>query len=127
LKSEKLVFKIIINSLENESVVQHSDFTDDEFVKMLSTRGDKRFNAPEKLHPMAGGAKFKTILKELEEVRNNSISFVQSTNAQLRQHFSKSPIGNLDTYQWTLQISAHMLRHIEQIEEILASENFPKP
>ena len=126
VSSEKLVWNLIAQSLEIQSADQNSDFTDDEFVQMLSTRGDRKFNAPEKLRPSGNEAiPFKELIKDFDVGRMRTIEFIGTTNQDLRSHFQRSPIGALDTYQWTLQIGAHTLRHIEQIEEIKANKNFP--
>ncbi|MBK9929498.1 MAG: hypothetical protein IPP04_06445 [Saprospiraceae bacterium] len=53
------------------------------------------------------------------ENRNKTIEIVKHTSADLRAHFTRHPsFGNLDAYQWTLNVSAHYNRHVEQILEI---------
>ncbi len=126
VKAENLVLSIIDQCLQISGEGQQRDMADDEFIELLSTRGEKRFTAPEKLQPVIRNeATFSETMVAFNAVRSRSLSFIDTSQQDLRHHFSKSPIGNLDAYQWTLQIAAHTLRHLEQIEEIIKSDGFP--
>ena len=126
-KVEEIVWSIIQKSLQTPEEEQQTDIGDDEFIAKLSTR-EKKYTAPEVLKPEE--SKYESFIEALEDFqvkRYRTIKFLKKTKKNLRKHFAMNPVfGNLDTYQWTLHASAHCLRHIEQIEEILANEGFPK-
>ena len=126
IKVEDITWGIIVKSLEKPDEGQASSITDDDFIRQMSTR-EQNFNAPKMLLPETSGyASVKEALEVLKEKRNRTIKFVKTTDADLRKHFSPNPVfGLLDTYQWTLHPATHCLRHIEQIEEILAHDDFP--
>jgi uncharacterized damage-inducible protein DinB len=123
---EEIVWTILNRILKEPGDGQKSDISDDEFILKLSTR-EQNFKAPEILKPDYNKyASFKEALQSFEDKRNRTIEFVKTTRENLRGHFSKNPVfGNLDAYQWTLHVSAHAYRHIEQIEEIMRDSKFP--
>ncbi|MGA7856113.1 MAG: DinB family protein [Candidatus Acidiferrales bacterium] len=85
-----------------------------------------RFQAPEILVP-TGRVPDEQLLPDFEAARQKSRDFAASTQADLRSHFFKHPaLGDLDLYQWLLMIAAHCDRHRAQIEEVIASEGFPR-
>lgn len=124
---ENRVWDIVNKSLKVSGEGQKSEISDEEFIRRLSTR-EVNFKAPKILQPMDEKyATFGDALKAFAESRARTIDFMKSTQENLRGHFSQNPVyGNLDAYQWTLHVSAHAYRHIEQVEEILAHSNFPK-
>src|SRR5580693_5056353 len=65
-------------------------------------------------------------ISRFQTLRVTMIDYIKSTNDDLRAHSfgSRSPI---DCWQWMLEISTHAERHIQQIREIKADPNFPKP
>jgi hypothetical protein len=65
-------------------------------------------------------------LASLKQDRVKSISFINSTDAALRNHVIKYPFGTRDCYQSILLLGAHMNRHIQQIDEVKSQPNFPK-
>jgi hypothetical protein len=65
-------------------------------------------------------------LASLKQDRAKSISFINSTDADLRNHVIKYPFGTRDCYQSVLLLGAHMNRHIKQIEEVKSQPHFPK-
>ena len=59
--------------------------------------------------------------------RDSTIAYVDSTQADLKNHFIDHPQwGALDLYEAFVMLSAHCERHTEQLEEVMASPNFPK-
>jgi hypothetical protein len=59
--------------------------------------------------------------------RDSTIAYVDSTKADLKVHFIDHPQwGALDLYEAFVMLSAHCERHTEQLEEVIASPNFPK-
>ncbi len=44
----------------------------------------------------------------------------------LRNHYAKSPVGTIDGLQILLFMSGHTERHVKQMEEVMAHEDFSK-
>jgi hypothetical protein len=64
--------------------------------------------------------------KEFETARQNTRSFMTSTNGDLRHHFIRHLLfGDFDCYQWILLLGAHASRHTNQSKGVIASTNFP--
>lgn len=65
-------------------------------------------------------------LTSFTENRAKLITYVNDTEADLRNHVAAFPFGSLDAYQVILFIGAHSRRHTLQIEEVKMDPNFPK-
>lgn len=100
--------------------------TDDALVKMVTDRSFKA-QASETFKPE--NAKWKTAneaVNEFKEKRANLLKYAKTTTDDMRNHVVQVPFGSLDSYQLLLMISAHTLRHTQQIMEIKADPSFPK-
>jgi uncharacterized protein YciI len=85
-----------------------------------------RVQAPEPLRPTNRFGSSDETRKQFAERRRRTIEFVRNSTQDLRAHFMDSPvIPGMDAYQWFLFISAHTMRHTEQIREVKADANFP--
>ncbi|BAV06726.1 DinB family protein [Filimonas lacunae] len=101
-------------------------FTDEALIAAVEDRShkSKTFAA---LEP--ANSPYKTMteaLSSFKENREKLITFINSTQKDLRNHVSVLPMGTYDAYQFILLISAHTSRHTKQIEEVKANTNFPK-
>ncbi|MEO6453120.1 MAG: DinB family protein [Ginsengibacter sp.] len=111
--------------IPNDSSLKAS-FSDEQFIMMIENRSQKA-QAPEPFKPMHSSFKnLEETLKAFNEGRDNLITYVNTTNDDLRNHIAKLPFGNADAYQVILLISAHTNRHTQQINEVKADPNFPK-
>ncbi len=86
----------------------------------------KPAKAPDMLVPVGTWATAEDAMKAFLERRERSIKFVKETPGDLRAHFDQTSGGPRDAHQRLLGMSAHVERHVKQIEEIKASPNFPK-
>ncbi|MXV51938.1 hypothetical protein GS399_13225 [Pedobacter sp. HMF7647] len=101
-------------------------FSDEELIRAVEDHSHKTktFAA---LEP--ANSPYATVSEALAAFKANReklVAFVESTQADLRNHVSVLPVGTYDAYQFILLISAHSNRHTQQIEEIKASSGFPK-
>lgn len=95
-------------------------------VKMMTDRTSK-FQAPETFKPeQAKWPSANEALVDFKEKRANLLKFAKTTTDDLRNHVRQAPWGYMDSYQAVLMISAHTMRHTQQIEEIKAGPGFPK-
>jgi hypothetical protein len=63
-------------------------------------------------------------LSAFRKLRASISDFAKSTQEDLRARQLKG--GNMDVYQWLLMISTHSQRHILQIREVKAHQNYPR-
>lgn len=101
-------------------------WTDAQVVQNIGDRTEKR-QTFDNLKPE--NSPFKTMTDALESLKNsrsNLISYVRSTDEDLRNHVLSLPFGQLDSYQMILFMAAHSTRHTKQIQEVKADPGFPK-
>jgi hypothetical protein len=74
-----------------------------------------------------------TALDAFLKVRSATISYIRTTQDDLRGHYTYAPLPGYypefqfhDGYQWLLRMSAHTERHLMQIHEVKASSGFPR-
>jgi hypothetical protein len=86
-----------------------------------------RFQVPEVARPTARSADPQASMAAFGEARQRTVDFIRSTDASLRARTAPHPAcGHFDGYQWLLAASAHVHRHIAQIEEIESAPGFPR-
>lgn len=101
------------------------DGRDDELVQIVTDRGSRR-QAPEAALPSRRWAPDQ-LVREFQGTRKRTIDFASTTECDPRQHFfPHRALGELDCYQWLLLLGGHGDRHRAQIEEVVASPNFPR-
>ena len=62
------------------------------------------------------------LLRQHEKDRH----YVRTTNDSLKDHIAPHPLfGDLTAYQWLVMIPAHANRHVDQLDEVKAIEDFP--
>ncbi len=98
---------------------------DGDIVQVAGDRTNRR-QAPEAVQP-SGRFREDQLVREFEAARERTIRIAASTEYDLRKHFfAHRAFGELDCYQWMLLVAAHSDRHRVQIEEVIASSNFPR-
>ena len=86
-----------------------------------------KVKAPAGILP-AGGCTREDALSRFAGVRSQTIALLQSPDLHHRQRAINHPIlGPVDAYQWVLIMAAHTERHLNQILELKARADFPKP
>ncbi len=104
-----------------------TDRTKDERIEAVLTDRSHKAQAPEPLRPSHKFASPQDAVDHFRKARDANIKWIETTNADLRDHLAESrPLGDLDAYQWVLYMSAHTMRHTEQINEVKESPNYPK-
>lgn len=99
---------------------------DDEIQPKMTSKKWKA-KSPEIFKPSNKFAKASEAITAFQNQRNKTISYVETTKDDLRNHYWKHPLtGIIDLYQTLILMSAHLERHIEQIENVKLSTDFPK-
>lgn len=99
--------------------------TDEELVRRMQDRSFK-VKTKEQFEPK--NTPYKNLDEALTDFKINRIShikYVKSTTEDLRNHVTQMSFGWIDCYQICLMISAHSNRHIQQINEVKNSADFP--
>lgn len=108
------------NSLKQEpSSLQKTAFDD----KALIAIADQEKNF---YHKELEFKNMKEALKFYKNKRSEIVRYVQSSTQNVRQHVSKTEIGNFDAYQLMLLNTIYTKTYIQKIEDIKANPNFPK-
>jgi uncharacterized damage-inducible protein DinB len=88
----------------------------------------KKRQAPEMIKPSGKFSSKEELIRSFKAARANTINYIKTTNDSLKIHVAPHPaVGDLTAYQWLIWIAAHADRHVAQLEEVMASSNFPKP
>ena len=100
--------------------------SDDEVFNKITDRSFK-VKAPEPIQPSGKYASFKSSVEDFLARRDKHISYVRSTEDDLRNHFHTFPgaFGTIDAYQLIIFMAGHSKRHTLQIEEIKNYPDFP--
>ncbi len=96
-------------------------------IMFMTNRTAQRFQAPDPVRPTSA-VKFSShaeTIHHFEKSRARNLAYLETTEDDLRSHFSESGLGWIDGYQWLIVLSAHSERHTEQIREVKAHRNFP--
>lgn len=129
-ESENLFFGMVTETISKTPVTtDRKGLPTDEQLQAIVVNRTNKFQAPEPLKPTGRWKTIDELLTEFNKRRNNSIQLVKTTDVDLRSHIASFPPGSgrsQDTVQILLLMSAHVDRHIAQINEVKASPNFPK-
>lgn len=99
--------------------------TDTQIISMITDRANK-VQTKEPFKPSNKFGSHDGAVKEFIAKRDSHIEYVKATQDDLRNRYSQLPFGTIDAYQVILFMAAHNERHIKQMEEVMASANFPK-
>ncbi|MEO8028684.1 MAG: DinB family protein [Bryobacteraceae bacterium] len=119
--AEEFLFTRAAAGLKKE-VNGKSPASDANVLEGWGTRTQK-VTAPPNLEPSGRWANLAAVQKEFDARRARTREFVASTHADLRGHLC---CGGMEVYQQLLGLSAHVLRHVDQMKEVMADPNFPK-
>lgn len=115
-----------INAAANPEKRADIKATDEQVVQMIESR-EKKVKTYPQMEPQ--NTPYKSLdeaLKSFVSDRAKLVKYVNSTDADLRNHVATMPMASFDAYQMILFIAAHSNRHTQQIEEVKADPNFPK-
>ncbi len=93
-------------------------------LKTIPDRSQK-FQAPEPLVPKGSFASKAALIDAFKAARAKTLAIAGGTT-DLRAHAAAGlPLGEMDTYQAILFLSAHTERHTKQIDEVKATAGYP--
>jgi len=127
---EELRFQEIVN--EEMTKPSHPEYRSkikikDEKIRPKMLSRIWKAKSPEVFKPTGRFTTSKEAIEAFRKQRLKTISYIETTNDDLRNHFWKHPLtGTIDLYQTLILMSAHLERHIEQMENSKKDLNFPK-
>lgn len=128
--SEELILALVSKRIMSTPAVPEKKETvkgKDALLRNNITNRNTKAQAPEQLKPVNKWATQAELVKAFNASRDNTTSYVKTTQDDLRSHFAEHPVfKDLDGYQWLLLLSGHSERHTLQILEVKADPNFPK-
>jgi uncharacterized damage-inducible protein DinB len=127
--SEKMLWGMTeqnIKAAANPEKRSEIKMTDEDVMKNVADRTNK-VKTFQPLEPQnTGYTNINEAVASFRENRGKLISYVKSTQEDLRSHVAALPIGSFDCYQMLLFIGAHSNRHVAQMREVMADPAFPK-
>ncbi len=93
----------------------------DEFVQKITTVSNEKFEAPERVHP-TGTKTIAESLAKMDETRQ-SLEALRPLFESVECADMKFPhprFGDLSSHEWLALLGGHEMRHIKQIEGLLA-------
>jgi len=99
--------------------------SDEQILKRVTDRS-KPANAPEPLRPSGRFSDRAAVVAHFNKSRDRTIQYARTTQDDLRNHSTPSPLGNPDAYQFLLLTAGHAERHTAQINEVKTSAGYPK-
>ncbi len=98
--------------------------SDEKLVGFITSR-EQKVKTSEAFEPSGKFGSHAETLESFVTKRKEHIAYIKATTDDLRNHYGKLPFATLDGYQIILFMSGHTERHVQQMEEVMANENFP--
>ena len=109
----------------DENLKASATMTDEEIYAMITSREEK-VKTSEPFEPTGKFGTHEETLVVLTAKRLEHIEYLKTTEDDFRSHFKEMPFGTIDAYQMVLFMAGHTERHVKQMEEVKADENFPQ-
>ena len=119
------MLKGTLESTPDESMKAAVTMSDEEIYGMISSR-EKKVTTSEPFEPSGKFGTHSETLAALTAKRTEHIKFLQTSQDDFRGHYKEMPFGTIDAYQMVLFMAGHTERHVKQMEEVKADENFPE-
>jgi DinB superfamily len=120
-QAEQLLFTGVMTAL-NSPAGKKSQASDENVLEVWGTRKQKAQSSGD-YDPIGRWPDLAAVQKEFDARRAKTIEFVTKTQEDLRGRLC---CGGMDLYQQLLGISAHTLRHVEQMNEVKTQPGYPK-
>ena len=109
----------------DENLKASATMTDEEIYAMISSR-EKKVQTSEPFEPSGKFGNHEETLAAFTAKRLEHIEYLKTTEDDFRSHYKEMPFGTIDAYQMVLFMAGHTERHVKQMEEVKADENFPQ-
>ena len=114
-----------LSAMSDENLKTSANLSDDDVYALISSR-DKKVTTSEPFEPSGKFGTYEETLAAFNAKRSEHIEFLKTSEDDFRAHYKEMPFGTIDAYQIVLFMAGHTERHVKQMEEVMADENFPK-
>ena len=97
----------------------------EELREIGRNRASKR-QAPERVRPTGRFGSVSKALEQFAASREKTVAYVRDSRDDLHARIVVHPIGTMTSHEFVLLMSAHTLRHLEQIREVQAAPGYPR-
>ena len=118
------MLKGTLEAVPDEAMSTAATMSDEDVYAMISSR-EQKVKTSEPFEPSGKFGTYEETLANLTAKRTEHIEFMKTSEDDFRNHFKEMPFGTLDAYQVVLFMAGHTERHVKQMEEVKADENFP--
>ncbi len=109
----------------NPAMRSKIEVQDGEIQPKMTSR-EWKASSPEIFKPSNKFASAAEAITVFQNQRTKTIVYIETTRDDLRNRYWKHPLtGKIDLYQTLILMSAHLERHIEQIENVKSANGFP--
>ena len=120
-----LVHKAVADG-PNPALKDSLAFKDEQIMPVVTDRSQK-VKTSEPFEPSGKFGSFEATLQAFLDKRSELIDYVKTTDDDLRNRYNNDlPFGAVDGVQFIMFTAAHTERHVLQMEEVMANEDFPE-
>lgn len=126
--SDGLLLSIAQRSLISEAETAKSIELQGKEAEVINKLKDRTYKAqaPESLKPSNRFTTKAELIEAFKATRERTAHYVRTTNDPLKDHVTPHPLfGDLTAYQWLVMIPAHANRHVDQLDEVKSTKDFP--
>lgn len=126
--SENMIFGMLQGALQiaaDPSKRTEVKMSDEELIGIIENR-EQKVKTREPFEPTGKFGSHEATVNEFLAKRNEHISYIKTTEDDLRNHYGQLPFGTVDGVQILLFMSGHTERHLDQMKEVMAHKLFPK-
>jgi hypothetical protein len=98
--------------------------TDEKLMAIITSR-EQKVKTGEAFEPSGKFGSYEETLGAFTSKRDEHIEYLKTTEDDLRNHYGQLPFGTIDGYQILMFMSGHVERHVKQMEEVMAHEDYP--
>ena len=114
-----------LSTMADENLKASAMLSDEDVYALISGR-DKKVTTSEPFEPSGKFGTYEETLAAFNAKRGEHIEFLKKSDDDFRAHYKEMPFGTIDGYQVVLFMAGHTERHVKQMEEVKADENFPQ-
>lgn len=122
-----LITEKVLKSEKKPKLDPETLVTDKDLIASIKDRSESnKVKTGAQFEPKIGISSPSQFISEFNELRNRTIDFTSTTQAELKSYYQRNPLGNLSAYQWFLVMGTHSERHMNQIKELMNNDAFPQ-
>ena len=114
-----------IKAGEDLDQVSEVKMTDEQVMGMITDRSSS-IQTQDQFQPTGKFSEADEALEAFNDQRENIVTWLKDSDANMRNYVNEFPFGKLDAYQTVIFMAGHTARHTDQIEEVKSSPDFPE-